>query len=131
MAQRLIAHGAALVVALGASSAGQAARAQTLADPMRPPQASTAERPAQSVQGEPLAPGASRLQSILISPARRLAVIDGAVVPLGGRVGDATVIAITEAGVVLKKGEQRETLNLYPSVQIKPVPRLQPSKVTQ
>jgi MSHA biogenesis protein MshK len=128
MAQRLIAHCAALVLALGASSAGQAALAQTLADPMRPPYISTSERAAEAAPGEQ---EPSRLQSVLISPARRLAVIDGSVVPLGGRVGDATVVAISATEVVLKRGDERETLKLYPGVQIKAVPRLQPAKVTK
>jgi len=124
MAQRLIAHGAALLLALGASSAGQAALAQTLADPMRPPQISASE---QAMVEAPQ--GASRLQSVLISPARRLAVIDGSVVALGGQVGGATVVAISETGVVLRKGDERETLSFPPGVQIRPVRRLQSPKV--
>jgi MSHA biogenesis protein MshK len=129
MAQRLTAGTAALLLACGASSAGQAARAQALADPMRPPQLSAAEASAESPQAQP---GASRLQSVLISPARRLAVIDGSVVALGGQVGGATLVAISETGVVLKKGDERETLKLHPAgVQIRPVPRLPPPKVTK
>jgi MSHA biogenesis protein MshK len=125
MAQRLTACSAALILGVGASSAGQAALAQSLSDPMRPPQVSAMESTAEAAAGQ----GQSRLQSVLISRARRLAVIDGTVVPLGGQVGDATVIAITETGVILKKGEERETLKLYPAVQIKPVPRMQPPMV--
>jgi MSHA biogenesis protein MshK len=128
MAQRLSAVAVALLAFLGASPAGQAAHAQALADPMRPPQVSASERAAEAALG---AQGSSRLQSVLISPARRLAVIDGSVVPLGGQVGNATVVAISETEVVLKKGDERETLKLYPGVQIRAVPRLQPSKVTQ
>jgi MSHA biogenesis protein MshK len=128
MAQRLTAGIAALVLACGASSAGQAARAQALTDPMRPPQLSAAERP---VEGAQAPQGASRLQSVLISPARRLAVIDGSVVALGGQVGGATVVAISETEVVLKKGDERETLKFHPGVQLRPVPRLQPPKATK
>jgi MSHA biogenesis protein MshK len=122
MAQRLSTFGAALVLALGASSTGQAARAQALNDPMRPPLAA-ASGAAES------APGASRLQSVLISPTRRLALIDGRLVPLGGKVGDATVVAITESGVVLKKNGESEKLQLLSGVEIKPVPRMKPPKV--
>lgn len=124
MAQRLTAGAAALLLACAASSAGQAARAQALSDPMRPPQISAAELPLASAQGP-----ASRLQSVLISPARRLAVIDGRVVALGGQVGGATVVAISETEVVLKKGDERETLKFSPGLQVRPVPRLQPPKV--
>jgi MSHA biogenesis protein MshK len=130
MAQRLTAGSTALLLACGVSSAGQAALAQALADPMRPPQILAAEYPLASGQAP-----ASRLQSVLISPARRLAVIDGRVVAIGGQVGGATVVAISETEVVLKKGDERETLKFHPGaqagVQVRPVPRLQPPKVTR
>jgi MSHA biogenesis protein MshK len=122
MAQRLI---AAALLALGASSPTQAAHAQALADPTRPPTASEAG------EGDRLAPPPSRLQSVLISPARKLAVIDGKTVSLGGTVEGATLVAIRESEVVLQKGAERETLKLNPGVQMKPVPRLAPAKVTK
>jgi len=121
MAQRLMPMAA--LVLLGAWS-GHPARAQALADPMRPP-AAAAERAAPEAQA---APGAGRLQSVLISPARKLAVIDGRTVPLGGSVDGATLVAIRETEVVLQKGAERETLKLNPGVQWKPVPRLAPAK---
>jgi MSHA biogenesis protein MshK len=124
MAQRLMAAAALLV--LGAASSGLVAHAQTFADPMRPPLLS-AEQPgdAQAAQG------GSRLQSVLISPGRKLAVIDGKTVPLGGTVEGATLVAIRESEVVLQKGAERETLKLYPGVQMKLVPRLAPAKGTK
>ena len=133
MAQRLIAGAAALLLALGASSAGQAALAQALADPMQPPKAASQPaadpgKAAPAVQGGAAAP---RLQSVLISPNRRLAVIDGNTVPLGGRVGDATLVSITESEAVLVKDNTRETLRLFPGVQKTPVPRPAPPRVTR
>lgn len=119
MAQRLI---AACLLALGVSSPTQAAHAQALADPTRPPAA------AEAGEGDRLAPPPSRLQSVLISPARKLAVIDGRTVSLGGTVEGATLVAIRESEVVLQKGAERETLKLNPGVQMKPVPRLAPAK---
>lgn len=87
-----------------------AASAQTrpLADPTRPPnvQADTSE--ATFVEGP-------RLQSILISPTRRAAVISGTAVALGGAYGDARVEAISESAVVLRYANRRETLELLPS----------------
>ena len=120
MAQRLTAGALALLAFLGASPAGQAAHAQALADPMRPPQAAAVAAGGVAQSAAP----SSRLQSILISPGRKLAVIDGTTVPLGGSVDGATLVAIRETEVVLQKGAERETLKLNPGVQIRLVPRL-------
>lgn len=88
---------------------------------MRPPQI--------SARGDAEATGTStRLQSVLISRGRKVAVIDGMTVALGGAVGDATLVAIRESEVVLQKGAERETLKFNQNVQIKPVPRLAPAK---
>jgi MSHA biogenesis protein MshK len=96
------------------------AEAQTLRDPMRPPGASApADAGAEAQGGE--GQGASvRLQSILLSPGRKFAVINGQEVRLGGRVGDATLIAISETGVVLKRGDERQSVQLLPGVEKKP-----------
>lgn len=104
MAQRLMA-------ALGLAAACSAA-AQPLADPTRPPSFS-------SSQARSEAP-AARLQSVLISPARKLAVIDGQTVMLGGRVGNATVVAIAPTEVVLRSGAAYQTLKLYPGIEKRP-----------
>jgi MSHA biogenesis protein MshK len=125
VAQRLIRCATTLLVLVGASPVGRAAHAQALSDPTRPPQVSAA-----AAAAAPDA-AASRLQSVLISPRRKLAVIDGMTVPLGGTVDGATLVAVRESEVVLQKGNERETLKLNPEVQIKPVPRLSPPKVIQ
>jgi hypothetical protein len=57
-----------------------------------------------------------QLQSVLLSSGRKIAVIDGNAVALGGMLGDARVVKITETEVVLKTGEETETLKLYPGV---------------
>lgn len=87
-----------------------AAPAQTrpLADPTRPPNVSAETAEAAVVEGP-------RLQSVLISPTRRAAVISGTSVALGGRYGDARVEAISESAVVLRYTDRRETLQLLPS----------------
>lgn len=61
------------------------------------------------------APVAPRLQSVLISPKRRVAVIDGQTVRLGQRHRGAVVASITPTQVVLVRGSARETLKLYPA----------------
>jgi MSHA biogenesis protein MshK len=102
MAQRLI--------GLGLLAAVAGAAAQGLSDPTRPPSAAD-ERVARSE-----AP-VSRLQSVLISPARKLAVIDGQTVALGGRLGEATVISIAPTQVILQSGATYQTLKLLPGIE--------------
>lgn len=86
-------------------------------DPTRPPASAGFQEAA-----EEGAPG-KQLQSILISGGRRVAVISGTMVPLGGMLGDARVVKISETEVVLKTGEETETLKLYPSVDKQPAAR--------
>lgn len=85
--------------------------AQPLADPTRPPTAVDDGR-----TGEP-APEQLQLQSVLISSGRRLAIINGDTVPLGGRLGDATVVRITETEVALKRDDGMEVLKLTPGIE--------------
>ena len=95
MAQRLIALGL-----LFAASTSQAALAQPLNDPTRPPSATSPE------SGEPVP---SRLQSVLLSPTRKIAVIDGRAVRLGERVGDATGAGPLSSGYRLSDGRRNKT----------------------
>ena len=91
------------------------ALAQKLADPTRPPATMAApDSAAAEADGLPSAP---RLQSILIGRAaggRRLAVIDGVTVRIGGRVGDAILERINDNSVLLRRGKNLETLTLFP-----------------
>jgi MSHA biogenesis protein MshK len=98
--------------------AAPAAQAQGgLADPTRPPNAS-------SLQGsEVQAVAGKQLQSVLLSGGRKIAVIDGNLVALGGKLGEARVVRITETEVVLKTGEETETLKLFPGVDKQAVKR--------
>lgn len=117
MAERLMATRLLCVLAVAAASPAAAAQAG-LPDPTRPPTASMddAARP-----GGAQDKATHRLQSVLISPDRKLAVIDGRTVPLGGRIDDALVVAITETGVTLRRGDQTEVLSLNAGVQKKEV----------
>jgi MSHA biogenesis protein MshK len=93
------------------------AQAQSMSDPTRPPGAA-------AMQGGPdEIPAGRQLQSILFSGGRKLAIIDGASVPLGGTLGDARVVRITETEVTLKRGAETEVLKLYPGVDKQPVKR--------
>lgn len=99
---------------LGASGEGGA---QMLADPTRPPEAVTAPH-----QGGAAQPGAAGpvLQSILISPTRREAIVDGRTVRVGDRIGDARVTGIAEGRLTLRTGGATQTLSLYPELRKQP-----------
>ena len=92
------------------------ARAQDLTDPTRPPNA-----PGTFPQDS--APAGTQLQSVLISPGRRLAIINGKSVALGGTVGEAKVGKISETEVVLQKGDETEVLKLFPGIDKQPAKR--------
>jgi MSHA biogenesis protein MshK len=107
--------------ALTAAMATITAAAQAnLPDPTRPPDRSATAEGQNSSGGAP-ARSAHRVQSVLISPERKVAVIDGRAVPLGGRVDGARVVAITETGVTLERNGQKETLRINPGVDVKAV----------
>jgi MSHA biogenesis protein MshK len=85
------------------------AQTRPLVDPTRPPNI------AMEAAAESAAVEGPRLQSVLISPTRRAAVISGTSVALGGSYGNARVEAISESAVVLHYPDRRETLQLLPT----------------
>ncbi|MCX7289866.1 MSHA biogenesis protein MshK [Janthinobacterium sp.] len=102
-----------LALGLALSLAGPGAQAQALDDPTRPP--ATLWAPASAA---PVVAARPQLQSVLISTqpgGRRLAVIDGQVVKIGSKVGDAVVTDIRDTAVLLRRGKSLETFKLYPS----------------
>lgn len=88
-----------------------AAAAETLPDPTRPPP--EISRPAAAQQAE-----GSGLQSVIIAPGRRAAIINGQTVELGGKYENARLIEVTERGVVLRGPQGRQELKLFPGVEI-------------
>lgn len=108
-----------LGLTLAATCAMTLARAQNLPDPTRPPDALATARSENAV-----APAAGPvLQSVLISPGRRVAIINGQTVKLNDIVGDARVSKITEGSVVLRSGNAIQTLKLFPEIEKRPTPR--------
>jgi len=93
------------------------ALAQPLTDPTRPPNVTSTPGAEQVLESE--AP--RQLQSILFSHSRKVAVINGETVPLGGKIGDATVAKITESEVVLRYPDRTEVLKLLGDIERKPV----------
>lgn len=104
-------------IAIGCSlalvAAGKFACAQTLVDPTQPPASlgTRAEPNASSTAAGP------ELQSVLISPSRRVAIINGQSVKLGEKFGEFKVVKIGETEVVLRNGQDVQVLKLFPNVQ--------------
>ena len=98
---------AGVLVALAGLPA--AASAQGLPDPTRPPAA------LQAPSDTPAQPAALQLQSVLTGSGRTpAAVISGKLVLLGGRVGDATLVRVSERAAVLRAPRGETTLPLMP-----------------
>lgn len=91
-----------------------AGAAQGLADPTRPPAAVAA--PA----GSAVPAGGPVLQSVMLSPGRKVAMISGQVVPLGGRYGSARLVRLTDSEAELRDGTEKIVLSLYPQVEKRP-----------
>lgn len=93
----------------GLAAAG-AALAQGIADPTRPPGglAETADA---------IATGGPVLQSVMLSPSRKVAVISGEMVAVGGRYGASRLVSLTETEAVLKNGSETTVLRLHPLVE--------------
>ncbi|MGZ3253638.1 MAG: MSHA biogenesis protein MshK [Burkholderiaceae bacterium] len=86
--------------------------AEQFADPTRPPDTMGSGQTANpNVESAPV------LQSVLISPHRRLAIINGKAVKLGEKFGKSKLVSITETEVVLQSGKDLQTLKLFPGVQ--------------
>ncbi len=90
-----------------------AAFAQTLPDPTRPPAEISAP-----VAGLAAPPKDSGLQSVIISPTRRAAIINGQTVELGALLGDARLVEISESVAILERAQGRQVLALFPGVNI-------------
>jgi MSHA biogenesis protein MshK len=94
-----------LALALGA----RLAFAQGLSDPTRPPW----------IGGAHASEPAAAAQIVIVSKDRRQATINGQIVNLGGRYGNATLVRITDEEIVLERPKGTETIRLYSSVQRK------------
>lgn len=100
-----------LIFMMIASCVAVTAGAQGLTDPTRPPGALAA------VSGDGAVSGGPVLQSVMLSPARKVAVISGEIVVLGGRYGSARLVKLTETEAVLKEGAETKVLKLFPLVE--------------
>ncbi len=87
--------------------------AEVLPDPTRMPAEVSAP-----AAGEAATPN-SGLQSVLIAPGRRVAIINGQTVVQGGKYGDSRLIRVNESSVVLRGPQGKQVLSLFPGVGIK------------
>ena len=89
--------------------AATAAAAAPFADPFRPPR--QIEQPVADDVAK--APAGSRLESVLIGPDRRIAVINGQQYLEGDRIGDGRVLRISESEVVIRHPDRDEKLTMF------------------
>lgn len=92
--------------------------AQTTLDPTRPPDLISVGR-----EGGASPVVGPVLQSVLISPGRKMAIISGQTVRLNGKFGDSHLVYIGETEVILRNGKTEQILKLFPDVKIRPVTR--------
>lgn len=93
------------------ASVAHAGAQDNFPDPTRPPAALGGGGVASTAASGPV------LQSVLIAPRRKVAVISGETVQVGDRLGDARVTKIAEGEVVLVRGGQTQTLRLFPGIE--------------
>ena len=89
--------------------AAPAAAAAPFADPFRPPR--QIEPPVVDDAAKP--PAGSRLESVLIGPDRRVAVINGQQYLEGERIGTGRVLRISESEVVIRHPDRDEKLTMF------------------
>lgn len=104
--KRILRQGTSTVAVLLWCAAGPAL-AQS--DPTRPPQLLAAPAAAAGGTAEP---GGQRLAAIMLSKDRKFAVIDGQEVALGGRLGDARLVRLTETEATLRSRTETVVLKL-------------------
>lgn len=95
-----------------------------LVDPMRP--ADVREAPSASARSAAPAPAGPGVQVILNSPERKLALIDGKLVAIGGEARGGTLVGLSDSSAVVSKGDARDVLLMHPNIEKKPASRSAP-----
>jgi MSHA biogenesis protein MshK len=114
-----MATGLRLLLAALLLCAPQIAAAEPLPDPTRPAidlNSSGASGAADFIPDDAVPRG---LQSIIISPQYRAAIINGETVSMGGKYGDSRLVEVRENSVVLQNAQGRRVLELFPKVNIR------------
>jgi MSHA biogenesis protein MshK len=116
-------HWAVWLCALAALPGIALGQNASLPDPMRPP--SSVIEPAAVAKAGVVGSG---LQTVILRKgATPMAVIDGKTVKLGGKVGEARLVKLSESEAVLNGPNGREVLRLTPAVE-KTIERSKPAK---
>jgi hypothetical protein len=95
------------------------AAAESLPDPTRPAIDLGNKGGGDIVNAVPIDEAPRGLQSIIISPNFRAAIINGETVSLGGKSGDSRLVEVRDNSVVLQNAQGRRVLELFPKVSIK------------
>ena len=107
-----------LLPAAALAAAAGLAFAQAVADPTRPPAAAMEPTPASAGAGNAAGVAASGFQAVILRQGRKpVAVINGQMVELGGKVNDATLVRLSESEAVLQGPSGREVLQLTPAAE--------------
>lgn len=97
----------------------QIAAAEPLPDPTLPAIDLNSSGTGSAVEVAPEDAVPRGLQSVIISPQYRAAIINGATVPLGGKYGDSRLVEVRENSVVLQSAQGRRVLELFPKVSVR------------
>ena len=84
--------------------------ARALPDPTQPPGGLA------TASGQVAGAEEHGLQSVIIAPGRRAAIINGHTVELGEKYGDARLVEVSERGVVLRGKQGLRIMQLFPGV---------------
>ncbi len=95
------------------------AAAELLPDPTRPSIDLNSSGAGSGVDVAPVEDVSHGLQSVIISPQYRAAIINGETVSLGGKSGDSRLVEVRESSVVLQNAQGRRVLELFPKVNIR------------
>lgn len=93
--------------------------AESLQDPTRPPSEVGEGAGLNNASNASLRPTAKGLLSVIMSPDRCAAIIDGKTYQLGEKYGAATLVEITPQGIVLYSTGGLRTMGLFPGVGVK------------
>jgi len=111
----LVTRHSSLAVMLALMLFSASAMAQVGNDPTRPPTGLGAAADMDAAD----AGGGITLQSVIISPTGKAAIISGVMVKLGEKYGDAVLVKVAESEVELKSGTTSQVLKLYPGVEMR------------
>ena len=102
---------------------------ELLSDPTRPAIGIPSAAEAGTGAGNATQPSMKEgLQSVIISPQHRAAVINGITVELGGKVGDATLVEVRESSVVLQGAQGKRVMELCRGVRLRKVEKALPKE---